>query len=233
MASWRRDYVSALEARDRSEKGQKTLYDACRLRVSLFFTFIPVETSLEGAERECSQKKLESNSWLPDTKLADRTSTTGITHPRNITTPRTSSSPTHHNNNNTSPQPAEETLSETRRDLIEAQRSRALLQTRVEDASTSLQRLKLQSSVAKKRLEELTQEKVVLSQRLRDRDEELRGKAKLLEDVHDETVSLTLQLNMAEDRARKLRDENENLVKRWMERVGKEADAMNETSRFT
>lgn len=51
--------------------------------------------------------------------------------------------------------------------------------------------------------------------------------------MHDETVSLTLQLNMAEDRAQKLRDENENLVKRWMERMGKEADAMNEASRFT
>ncbi|KAI4091605.1 MAG: hypothetical protein L6R37_007701 [Teloschistes peruensis] len=185
MASWRRDYVSALEARDRSEKSQKTIYDAY-------------------------------------TKLADRTSTTGITHPRsNITPPGTSSSPAHHNTNNPSPQRAEETLAATRRNLIEAQRSRALLQTRVDDASTSLQRLRLQSSVEKKRLEELTQEKVVLSQRLRDREEELRGKAKLLE------------LNMAEDRARKLRDENENLVKRWMERVGKEADAMNEASRFT
>ncbi|KAL9575995.1 MAG: hypothetical protein Q9212_007487, partial [Teloschistes hypoglaucus] len=140
MASWRRDYVLALEARDRNEKGQKTLYDAY-------------------------------------TTLADRTSTTGLPHPRNIT------SPSAHNNNNTntSPQRAEETLASTRRDLIEAQRSRALLQTRVDDASTSLQRLKLQSSVERKRLEEVTQEKLVLSQRLRDRDEELRGKAKLLE----------------------------------------------------
>ncbi|KAI4201655.1 MAG: hypothetical protein LQ350_003134 [Teloschistes chrysophthalmus] len=194
MAShWRRDYVSALEARDRNEKGQKTLYDAY-------------------------------------TKLADRTSAIGLTHLRNTTSSSPSSA---HNTNTTSPQRAEDTLTETRRDLIEAQRSRALLQTRVDDTSTSLQRLKLQSSVERKRLDELTQEKLVLSQRLRDRDEELRGKAKLLEDVHDETVSLTLQLNMAEDRAQKLRDENENLVKRWMERMGKEADAMNEASRFT
>lgn len=37
---------------------------------------------------------------------------------------------------------------------------------------------------------------------------------------------------MAEDQAHKLRKENEDLVERWMARMGEEADAMNEASKF-
>jgi hypothetical protein len=37
---------------------------------------------------------------------------------------------------------------------------------------------------------------------------------------------------MAEDRSSKLQRENKELVDRWMARMGQEADAMNEASRF-
>ena len=67
------------------------------------------------------------------------------------------------------------------KDLIEAQRSRGTLQSCLEDVSNSLQRSHLQAVIDKKRLDELASEKVALARRLRDRDEELRGKAKLLE----------------------------------------------------
>lgn len=104
------------------------------------------------------------------------------------------------------------------------------------------------------RISELIIEKAGLATRMRDRDEELREKAKLLEvprhlsttmpancdtdihllqNVHDETVSLTLQLNMAEERLGKLQRENKDLVDRWMARMSKEADAMNNASRFS
>jgi hypothetical protein len=63
--------------------------------------------------------------------------------------------------------------------------------------------------------------------RLRDRDEELRGKAKLVEEAQDEMVSLQLQVNMAEQRAEGLRRENEELVARWMKRMGEEAERVN------
>ncbi|KAL8706869.1 MAG: hypothetical protein Q9201_000138 [Fulgogasparrea decipioides] len=174
-----------------------------------------------------------------DTKLADRTAVTDAQvnpsdrvlaegKPGPIKPPKVTSSPA-------LAQPASdvEALLITRRDLSEAQRSRGIIQSRLDDVSGGLQRIKLQSAIDKKRLEELTSEKATLALRLKDRDEELRGKAKLLEAVHDETVSLTLQLNMAEDQARNLKQENENLVKRWMDRMGKEADAMNEASKFT
>ena len=71
-----------------------------------------------------------------------------------------------------------------------------------------------------------------LTTKLRDRDEELKGKAKLIENVQDEMVMLNLQLNMAEEQTEKLKAENKDLVDRWMARMGKEADRMNEANRF-
>lgn len=54
-----------------------------------------------------------------------------------------------------------------------------------------------------------------------------------LQDVQDEVVSLNLQLNMAEQATRKLQKENEDLVDRWMARMGQEADAMNNASKYS
>lgn len=71
-----------------------------------------------------------------------------------------------------------------------------------------------------------------LSTRLRDREEELRGKAKLLVDVQDENATLNLQLNVAERDAVQLKKENQELIDRWMRRMGKEADKMNEEGKF-
>ena len=51
--------------------------------------------------------------------------------------------------------------------------------------------------------------------------------------MHDETLSLTLQLNIAEEQSQSLRRENKDLVDRWMTRMGQEADAMNDTSKFS
>lgn len=54
-----------------------------------------------------------------------------------------------------------------------------------------------------------------------------------MQDVQDEIISLNIQLNMAERRAQELQNENRELVDRWMARMGKEADAMNEASKFS
>lgn len=51
--------------------------------------------------------------------------------------------------------------------------------------------------------------------------------------VQNELVSLNLQFNMAEDRAKRLEKENQELIDRWMDRMGKEADAMNNASKFS
>lgn len=131
-----------------------------------------------------------------------------------------------------SPTPGD-VIAKVRQDLGEAQRSRGLMETRLQSVTDELQKLKIQSSLDSKRIGELSKEKTILTTGTRDRDEELRGKAKLLEDLHDETVSLTLQLNMAEEHSQKLRRENKDLIDRWMARMGQEADAMNDESKFS
>ena len=124
------------------------------------------------------------------------------------------------------------------------------MEAKLQNVTEDLNKLKIQSSLDTKRIGELTKEKTTLTTGLRDRDEELKEKAKLVEvrpspllrvcwllmvpqDVHDETVSLTLQLNMAEEQSQKLQQENKDLVDRWMARMGQEADAMNKESKFS
>ena len=68
-----------------------------------------------------------------------------------------------------------------RQDLSEAQRSRGLIEHRLHSVTEELQKQKIQSSLDSKRIRELSREKAALTTGMRDRDEELRGKAKLLE----------------------------------------------------
>ena len=68
-----------------------------------------------------------------------------------------------------------------RQDLGDAQRSRGLMETRLQTVTEQLDKLKLQSTLDSKRIGELIREKTTLITGTRDRDEELRGKAKLLE----------------------------------------------------
>ena len=125
------------------------------------------------------------------------------------------------------------TIVKVRQDLAEAQRSRGLLEAKLQSVTDEFKNLKVQTSLDAKRIGELTKEKTLLTTGMRDRDEELKGKSKLLEDLHDETVSLTLQLNVTEEQIEKLRGENKDLVDRWMARMGEEADAMNKESKFS
>jgi hypothetical protein len=46
-------------------------------------------------------------------------------------------------------------------------------------------------------------------------------------------VSLNLQLNISEQRSEKLEVENKQLVDRWMVRMGREVEDMNERSKWT
>ncbi|KAF8849866.1 autophagy protein [Acephala macrosclerotiorum] len=116
-----------------------------------------------------------------------------------------------------------------RKDLAEALRSNGQLQSRVKVAEAELSKLKAKSKTDSKLIDELGKDRTYLSQKLKDRDEELRGKTKLLDDVHDEIISLNLQLNMSEQKAKELKAENKELIDRWMARKGREAEEMNRT----
>ena len=119
-----------------------------------------------------------------------------------------------------------------RQDLATAQQERFDLQSRLEAANRELLSLKSKSKQDTKKMAQLTSSVNQLTMKLRDRDEELRGKAKLVENVQDENVTLNLQLNMAEEQQKKLKEENQELVDRWMARMGKEADRMNDEHKF-
>ncbi|KAK5005605.1 hypothetical protein LTR28_007506 [Elasticomyces elasticus] len=69
--------------------------------------------------------------------------------------------------------------------------------------------------------------------KLKDWRDEERGKKTLVDNIQDELVSLSLQFNMAEQRAEKLKAENDQLVERWMRHKGEEAERMNEASKWT
>lgn len=129
--------------------------------------------------------------------------------------------------------PPAEVLSTLRSDLASAQQSRADIQNRLEATTKELVALKTQSRKDYKRLTQLSTEVNHLAVRLRDRDEELRGKTKLLHDVQDENATLNMQLNLSDENQKKLEAENQELVDRWMQRVKGEADKMNEGSKFS
>jgi len=128
--------------------------------------------------------------------------------------------------------PLSEPLLQIRYDLTNAQQERGELQVRLNAVTKELDALKAKSKTDNKRIAQLSAGVTQMTVRLRDRDEELKGKAKLVEDVQDEMVTLNLQLNLAEEQTEKLKTENQELVDRWMARMGKEADAMNDESKF-
>jgi len=142
---------------------------------------------------------------------------------------------------------AHDVAAQTRGELAEVLRSNGQLQARTKAAEAELVKLKAKSKADGKLIDDLSKERAFLSQKLKDRDEELRGKTKLLDvwkfpvlrcgeiqclhsqDVHDEVISLNLQLNMSEQRGKDLRAENKELIDRWMAYKGQEAEEMNKT----
>lgn len=130
------------------------------------------------------------------------------------------------------PRPDSPSLMQLRQDLAKSQQERADLQARLESATKELVVLRSKSKQEVKKVSSLTTTVNQLSLRLRDREDELREKAKLVENVQDENATLNLQLNMADEQQKKLKKENQDLVDRWMARMGKEADRMNSEHKF-
>lgn len=75
----------------------------------------------------------------------------------------------------------QDALAASRADLTEAQRSRADLQDRLARVSSELEKHRKRSSQDSRRMNAIDGERTQLQLRLKDRDEELRGKAKLLD----------------------------------------------------
>ena len=74
-----------------------------------------------------------------------------------------------------------EALNVTRADLSEAQRSRSDLQNRLDHVTSDLEKLGKRSGYDQRRISALDKERIQLHMRLKDREEELKLKAKLLD----------------------------------------------------
>jgi Autophagy protein 16 (ATG16) len=76
---------------------------------------------------------------------------------------------------------ANDGTAQIRAELAEALRSNGQLHARTKIAEAELGKLKAKSKSDGKLIEDLSKERAFLSQKLKDRDEELRGKTKLLD----------------------------------------------------
>lgn len=119
------------------------------------------------------------------------------------------------------------TVARLRLELAEALRAKGQFQHRLQAAEEELIRLRTKAAADSKALRGLTSDKRILTIKLRDREEELRVKNKLVADVQDELAVLNMQLDMVEKRRAEQEAENKQLVERFMRRVGQEAEAMN------
>lgn len=123
---------------------------------------------------------LTTHPTLSDTQLADRTAKSAPTPAESKQhIPPTATSKGRPSG---SPEPSlQEALLATRADLTEAQRSRAELQDKLVRVNSELEKYRKRSAQESKRMNALDGERTQLQLRLKDRDEELRGKAKLLD----------------------------------------------------
>ena len=118
-------------------------------------------------------------------------------------------------------------LARLRVDLAEALRAKGDFQRRLNVVEEELVRLRTKTTADNKTIQTLTAERKTLTIKLRDREEELRAKSKMLADVQDELQVLNTHLDLVEKRRSEMEAENKQLVARFMKRVGQEAEAMN------
>jgi len=188
-----------------------------------------------------------ANTMTIDTALADRTAQLSRQQPQPASkpaspSPQSSQIPTSKERTGTPTKgnkdaeltaaAASDLLSTLRADLSATQKARATLQAQLSDLTTQLSALSTQQKVSQSQIAALSRQVLEAERKLQDRDEELRGKSKMVEQAQDEMVALELQFNLAEQRSEKLERENKELVERWMKRMGEEAEKVNRDSRW-
>lgn len=207
MADWKAHYLGALKARDELEKADAEIYDKC------------TRLADRNAELRAEVRRL---------KAANKAGT-----PTSNPVPAPLIS--YGFRRQMSPQLASDSdaMAQLRQDFAKAQQDRADLKSQLESTKKELDTITSKSKNDGKKVAHLNSSVTQLSTKLRDREEELRGKAKLLVNVQDENATLNLELNQAEQEVKRVKKENQELVERWVVRMGKEADKMNEESKFT
>ena len=164
MASWQKEYLQALDDRDKKEKANYEFYSSC-------LHFLPKRTKSELTISEDS-KLADRMATVDQRASGDKDSSQALLSPSNVVNPAAAA---------LSAPLSTENIAKIREDLGEAQRSKGIMQSRLQKVSDELQKLKMHSALDKNRIVELSSERTILLTKIKDRDEELKGKAKLLE----------------------------------------------------
>jgi predicted RNase H-like nuclease (RuvC/YqgF family) len=172
-----------------------------------------------------------------DTKLADRTAAQHASKIADTTEPSASdtatpkapaskgkSSPAPHD---TASPASPAALTQLRSELAATQKTRASLEASLSTLTTTVTTLQLADTQQKHRIAQLEKHRAHLERRGKDKQEELKGKGRFVEEIQDEMVALNLQLNMAEQDKERLKKENEELTRRWVRKMEEEASRMN------
>ncbi|KAF2278763.1 autophagy protein 16 [Westerdykella ornata] len=120
-------------------------------------------------------------------------------------------------------------LAQLRADFASSQKARSDLEAKLSETNADFAALKAANNELKDSFAQLEKLKENLERRNRDLVEELKEKGKLVEEVQNEMVSLNLQLNVAEREKEKLKKDNEELTRRFMEKMEEDARRMNES----
>ncbi|KAF5016266.1 hypothetical protein F66182_12108 [Fusarium sp. NRRL 66182] len=165
MAKWREDYYAGLVARDEREQANSNLYDA----YTRLADRIATNNALVNRQQTQVSTEVAGNPVFPK-----RASTPSQQQPQNSSAGAGAAS--------------QNVLLAARADLAAAQRSRSELQEQLTRTTTELDKLKSKTQQDSRRIASLEGERMHLTLRLKDRDEELRGKAKLL-DVRERSIT--------------------------------------------
>ncbi|KAK3064788.1 hypothetical protein LTS18_003919 [Coniosporium uncinatum] len=214
MKSWLSDYNSALDVRDARDKAQSTYINA--------YTKLADRTAQLTSTLSSQSNPAAPTPASPATKAVRAETSAKARSPL--------ASPFGRRHDDRKEEDPTDTLTRLRADLAATQKSRADLQAQLKPLSEELSALKTQRERDKRSISILEKDKLVLERKVRDREEEIKMRKKLVEDVQDEMVSLGLELSMSAQQQGRLKGENEELVRRWVEYKGKEAERWNEGS---
>ncbi|RVD80724.1 uncharacterized protein DFL_008617 [Arthrobotrys flagrans] len=125
------------------------------------------------------------------------------------------------------------TLATLRTDLATSQKDRTTLQTQLTTTTTSLLLLQKSSTANLRELDKVKTERYHLEQKLKSKEDDSKLNRKMIENLQDEIIALNIQLNIGEQAKMRLKSENEELISRWMALKKDEAEAMNNTSKYS
>jgi chromosome segregation ATPase len=123
-------------------------------------------------------------------------------------------------------------LASAREELARTQQSETTARERVTQLASELETTRKDVGTHTTHIEKLTRQVALLTRKLKDRDAEAREQRKLIERIQDEMVGLNLEKNMAEQKKELAEKELEELEGRLMEWKRKEAEKMNDESRW-